>query len=80
MALIIRGERSWNRDLLASVGGVDVKFLVVDSNALHAVFGGHGDLHVAGECEGLSLRDIEDVNGGVLEDEARLCGAENEPD
>ena len=80
MILVRWGEQSWQRHLLASVGGVDVKFLVVDSNFAHAVFWGNSDLHAGGEGGRFGGWNVEGINGGVLEDEARLCGEEDDPD
>lgn len=80
MALEGGGQHGRECDLLASVGGVNVELLVVDSDAVHAVFGGDGYLHGGGEGEGRGGRDVEGVDGGVPEDELGLGGAEDYPD
>lgn len=54
--------------------------MVVDSDAVHAVFGGDGYLHGGGEGEGRGGGDVEGVDGGVAEDELGLGGAEDDPD
>lgn len=80
VALVGGGQHSGERDLLASVGGVDVELQVVDSDAVHAVFGGDGYLHGGGEGEGRGGGDVEGEDGGVPEDERGFGGAEDYPD
>lgn len=75
MALIRGRKQIREGDLLAVVGGVDVEFVVVNADSLVRVSGRDGDLEGGGE----ESRDgeVEGVDGGVLEEEVRLGGAED---
>lgn len=80
VALVGVGERGGEGDLLAPVGGVDAERVVVDADARVGVVGGEGDLHGEGEGVGCGGGEVEGVEGGVLEGEVGLCGAEDDPD
>lgn len=77
MALISGGQQCGEGDLLAVVGGVDVDSVVVNADSVVRVSRGDRDLEGGGEeiCGG----EVEGVDGGVLEDEMWLGGAEDDP-
>lgn len=63
--------------MLAAVRGVNVEFVVVNSDFGVRISRGNGYLDVGGEeARG---RDVEGVDGGVLEDEVWFCWSEDEP-
>ena len=64
-------------DLLVPVDGEDVEAVVVDSDVVVRVPGGDGDLNAGGEevCGG----DVEEEDGGILDNEFGLCGLKNGP-
>ncbi|KAL8496283.1 hypothetical protein ACS0TY_020119 [Phlomoides rotata] len=78
VSLIGRRKQGGKGDLLAVVGGVDVHFVIVNADSIVGVPGGEGDLEGGGE--GGAAGEVEGVDGGVLEDEMWLGGAEDEPD
>lgn len=77
VALVGRRQQRWEGYLLVVVGGVDVDSVVVNANPVVGVPGGEGDLDCGGE--GVGGGEVEGEDGGVLEDEMRLGGAEDEP-
>lgn len=77
VALISGREGGLVSDLLAMVSGVKVKPVVVNTDSVIRVSGGNGDLEAW--REDVRVRDVEDVNGGVLEDEPRFRRAEDGP-
>uniref|UniRef100_A0A0A0KKM0 Uncharacterized protein n=1 Tax=Cucumis sativus TaxID=3659 RepID=A0A0A0KKM0_CUCSA len=64
-------------DLLVMVNGVDVEAVVIDSDLVVRVTGIDGDLDTGGDE--VSGGEIEEVDGGVLDDEFGLCGLKNGP-
>lgn len=78
MALVGGGDDGGDGDLLVAVGGVDEEAIVVDADAVVGVAGVEGDLQHGGE--GVGGGDVELGDGGILEGEAGLGGAEDEPD
>lgn len=77
VALVGRLNDGTESDLLVPVDGVDVEAVVVDSDLVVRILGGDGDLDAGGEE--VSGGDIEDVDGGVLDDEFGLCRLKNRP-
>lgn len=63
---------------MAPISGVNIELVVVNTDIVVGITRRDGDLEVAGEEVG--GRDVEGVNGGVLEDECWFGGAENGPD
>lgn len=78
VALVCGREESREGDLLVVVGGVDIDLVVVNADSAVGVARGEGDLEVGGEGVG-GAGEVEGVDCGVLEDEMRLGGAEDEP-
>lgn len=75
---LVGGLQPYRRsDLLAVVGGVDVETVVVNADSAVRVAGGEGDLEGGGEE--VWGGEVEGVDGGVLEHEMRLRGAEDQP-
>ncbi|KAA8549937.1 hypothetical protein F0562_001621 [Nyssa sinensis] len=72
----IRQQRRQS-NLLAAVRSEDVELVVVYSNVAVWVSRSESDLKIGGQEVG--GRGVEGVDGGVLEDEARLCGPEDDP-
>lgn len=64
--------------MLVLVSGVDVAAVVADADAAVGVVEGNGGLHHGGE-DVVGKGEVELVDGGVLEVEAGLGGAEDEP-
>lgn len=79
VALVGVGDGGGEGDLLAAVGGVEAERVVVDADARVGVVGGEGDLHGEGEGVGDGGGEVEVEEGGVLEREAGLGGAEDDP-
>lgn len=77
MALISSGQRSAVGDLLVTISSIEVELIVVDTDFVIRITGRDGDLKAGGEEIGIG--DVEDVNGGVLEDELRFSGTKNGP-
>ncbi|KAJ4705382.1 hypothetical protein OWV82_022168, partial [Melia azedarach] len=77
VALISSRQRSAVGDLLVTISSIEVELIVVDADFVIRVTGRDGDLKAGGEEVGIG--DVEDVNGGVLEDELRLSGTKNGP-
>lgn len=77
MALISSRQRSAVGDLLVTISSIEVELIVVDTDFVIRVTGRDGDLKSGGEEVGIG--HVEDVNGGVLEDELRLSGTKNGP-
>lgn len=77
MALVSRRYDSAKGNLLAAVGGIDVKTVVVDTNPIVWIAGGDGDLEIGGEEVG--DRGVESVDGGVLDDELGLGRTKDGP-
>jgi len=77
VVLVCRREGGPEADLLASIGGVDVHFGVVDGDLVVRVAGGDGDLEDGGEE--IWYGGVEGVNGDVLEDESGFSGTEDGP-
>lgn len=65
-------------DLLATVGGVDVELVVVDTDLVIGVARGNGHLQVGGDEVGGG--DVELVHCNVTQREAGFGGTEDEPD
>lgn len=63
---------------MVSVGGVDVKFVIVNTNSFVRISGRNCDLEVGGK-EVWTGGDIKRVDGCVLDHEAGLSGLEDEP-
>ncbi|KAG2560193.1 hypothetical protein PVAP13_8KG074351 [Panicum virgatum] len=80
VALVHRREPGRERDLLVLVGGVDVEAVVVHADAAVGVVGGDGELRRRGEQRRGAVGEVELAERGVLEDEARVRGAEDEVD
>lgn len=78
MSLVCWRDGCTEGDLLVAVGGVHVELVVVDANLVIWVTRRDSNLEVGGE--GVWRRDVEGVNGGVLEDEPWLGRAEDGPD
>ena len=77
VALVYRRDERRERDLLRTVGRVDVEPVIVDADLVVRVSGGDGDLEAGGEDIGGGGVEVED--GDVLEDEAGLGGLEDGP-
>lgn len=77
VALVGRLNDGTESDLLVPVNGVDVEAVVVDADLVVRVPGGDGDLDTGGDK--VSGGDIEDEDGGVLDDEFGLCRLKNRP-
>lgn len=75
MALVGGLDDGGEGDLLVVVGSVDVETIIVDSDAVVGVAGRDGDLEVGGE--GAGGGGVELVGGRLLEEEARLSGAQD---
>ncbi|TYK04331.1 hypothetical protein E5676_scaffold21333G00010 [Cucumis melo var. makuwa] len=77
VALVGRLNAGTESDLLVTVNGVDVEAVVIDSDLVVGVAGRDGDLDTGGDE--VSSGDIEEVDGGVLDDEFGLCRLKNGP-
>ena len=77
VALIVRLNDGTESDLLVPVDGVDIEAVVVDSDLVVRVPGGDGDLDTGGDK--ISGGDVEEEDGGVLDDEFGLCRLKNGP-
>lgn len=78
MSLISRREGGGESDLLGLVGDEDVEVVIVDADVFIRVVRGDGGLDDGGEGGRGGEVELDDV--GVLEDEARFCRPENQPD
>lgn len=63
---------------MVSVAGVDVKFIIVNTNFVVRISGGNCDLEVGGK-EVWTGGDFEGVDGCILDHEAGLFGLEDGP-
>lgn len=79
VAQVAGREQGAGGDLLTVVAGVGHEVVVVDPDAIVRVAGREGDLEDGGEEGGVD-GEVELDEGGVLEVEAGLGGAEDEPD
>ena len=79
VALVAGGERRGGGDPLSLVGCKGVELVVVYADAVVEVAGVERDLHDGGEEVG-ACGEVELEDGGVLEVELGLGGAEDEPD
>lgn len=77
MTLVHRRDGGVISDLLAPVGGVGVRSVVVNAYVVVGVAGEDGDLD--GGREDVWGGDVEIEDGGVLEDETGFVGLENGP-
>lgn len=77
VALVGRLDDGTESDLLVPVDSEDVEAVVVDSDLVVRVVGGDGDLDAGGQEIGAG--DVEDVHGGVLDDEFGLRRLQNRP-
>lgn len=78
VALVGRLNDGTESDLLVAVDGEDVEGVVEDSDLVVRVAGGDGDLDAGGEE--VSGGDVEEEDGGVLDDEFGLGRLKNGPD
>uniref|UniRef100_A0A0A9GTR3 Uncharacterized protein n=1 Tax=Arundo donax TaxID=35708 RepID=A0A0A9GTR3_ARUDO len=78
VALVGDGKRGGDGDLEAAVLGEGVDAVVVDADAVVGVARRQRDLHGDGEVGGGG--DVDADDGDVVEVEARLAGAEDQPD
>lgn len=77
MTLVCWRESCPKGGLLVPVGGVDDEPVVVNPDSVIGVSRGYGDLEI--RSEEIGTGGVESIDGGVLEDEAGFCGAEDCP-
>lgn len=83
VALVAGWEGSGGGDALGVVEEEGVEAVVIHADAIVGVAGGESDLEDGGEDRGVAgggEGEVELEEGGILEAECRLGGAESEPD
>lgn len=79
MTLVGREYGGVVSDLLASIGGKDVEFVVVNPDFAVGISRIYSDLEIGGEEIG-NGGDVKSIDGSILEDEAGFFGLQHSPD